>query len=54
LPDSHFSWGAAAGKTPSLYAQAACGVLIWMDANGGRTGFLAALGETADGKRTLP
>ncbi len=54
LPDGHFSWGAAAGKTPGLYAQAACGVLIWMDANGGRTGFLAALAETADGKRTLP
>lgn len=54
LPRSHFKWGAAAGKTPRLYAKAACAVLTWMDANGGRPGLLAALEETADGKRTLP
>ncbi len=54
LPRSHFKWGSVAGKTPGLYAKAACAVLTWMDANGGRPGLLAALGETADGKRTLP
>ena len=54
LPESPFKWRPALGKIPTLYAQAACKVLIWMDANGGRAGLLAALAETADGKRTLP
>ncbi len=54
MPESPFKWSAAAGKTPGLYAKAACAVLIWMDANGGRPGLLAALEETADGKRILP
>ncbi len=54
LPESHFAWGAAAGKTPGLYAMATCKVLLWMDANGGRPGLLAALADTAGGKRTLP
>jgi hypothetical protein len=54
MPESHFKWGAASGKTPGLYAKAACAVLIWMDANGGRPGLLAALREAAEGKRTLP
>jgi hypothetical protein len=54
LPENHFAWGAAAGKTAGLYAQATCGVLLWMDANGGHSGLLAALADTAGGKRTLP
>ncbi len=49
-----FAWGSVAAKTPSLYAQAACRVMRWMEANGGRSGLLAALAETAEGKRQLP
>lgn len=40
LPASHFEWGAAAGKTPGLYAQAACKTLLWLEANGGWQGVL--------------
>jgi hypothetical protein len=54
LPESPFEWAPAAGKTPGLYAQAACAVLHWMDANGGRPGLLTALAGVADGKRNLP
>ncbi len=54
LPESPFKWAPAAGKIHTLYAQAACAVLQWMDANGGRPGLLAALAKTADGERTLP
>jgi hypothetical protein len=54
LPTDSLRRGGVWGKTPGIYAKAACAVLIWMDANGGRAGLLAALGETADGKRTLP
>ena len=54
LPESPFKWEPAAGKIHTLYAQAACAVLQWMDANGGQPGLLAALAKTADGERTLP
>jgi len=49
-----FAWGSVAGKTPGLYAQAACRMLRWMEANGGRAGLLAAVDEIAEGKRLLP
>ena len=48
------AWGSVAGKTPGLYAQAACRMLRWMEANGGRAGLLATVDEIAEGKRTLP
>ena len=49
-----FEWGRSAGKTPGLYAQAACRVLRWMDANGGKTALLAAIAEVAAERRSLP
>lgn len=49
-----FEWGRIAASTPGLYAQAACRVLRWMDANGGKAGLLAAVVEVADGRRSLP
>jgi hypothetical protein len=54
LPVSYFQWGPAAGKTPGLYAQAACRAMRWMEANGGRAGLLAAISQVADGTRQLP
>jgi hypothetical protein len=32
-----------------IYADAACGVLRWMDANGGTDGLVRAIGDIADG-----
>lgn len=49
-----FAWGSIAGKTPGLYAQAACRVLRWMEANGGKPGLLAAIDEIGKGRRVLP
>jgi hypothetical protein len=54
LPSSPFQWGPAAGKTPGLYAQAACRVMRWMEANGGKTGLRDAVSQVADGTRRLP
>ena len=54
MPTDFLRRGGVWGKTPGIYAKAACAVLIWMDANGGRPGLLAALTETGEGKRTLP
>lgn len=54
LPSSPFRWGPAAGKTPGLYAQAACRVMRWMEENGGKAGLRAAISQVADGTRRLP
>ena len=54
LPVSPFDWGPLSGKTPWIYAAAACRVLLWMEANGGRLGLLAAVDEVAAGRRALP
>lgn len=52
LPTSVFQGGW--GRKPGLYAAAACNVLKWMDANGGKEGLLAAISAVADDKRQLP
>ena len=54
LPSSPFQWGPAAGKTPGLYAQAACRVMRWMEENGGQVGLRAAISQVANGTRRLP
>ncbi len=54
LPVSPFQWGPLAGKSPMIYADAACRVLHWMEANGGKAGLLAALDDVARGRRQLP
>jgi len=54
LPSSPFVWGPMAGKTPWLYSKAACQVMLWLEANGGKTGLLAAIDDVAAGKRVLP
>jgi len=54
LPSSPFQWGHAAGKTPGLYAQAACRVMRWLEENGGKTGLRDAILQVAEGKRRLP
>jgi len=54
LPSSRSQWRLLADKTPSLYAQAACGVMRWLEANGGTAGLLAAITQVADGSRRLP
>ena len=54
LPSSPFQWGPAAGKTPGLYAQAACRVMRWMEENGGQPGLRGAISQVAKGTRRLP
>jgi len=54
LPSSPSQWQLLAGKTPNLYAQAACGVMRWMEGNGGTAGLLTAISQVADGTRQLP
>lgn len=54
LPTSPFVWGPKSGKTPWIYARAACDVMRWLEANGGRAGLLAAIAAVGDGRRTLP
>lgn len=54
LPSSPFVWGPQSGKTPWIYANAACAVLQWMEANGGKTGLIDAVRELANGRRALP
>jgi hypothetical protein len=54
LPSSPFQWSSESGKTPDLYAQAACRVMRWLDANGGVPGLRAAMQGVADGSRSLP
>lgn len=54
LPSSPFKWAAKAGDTQGLYAKAACGVMRWLDANGGVAGLRTAMKQVADGARNLP
>jgi hypothetical protein len=54
LPVNPFSWDAMAGGSPWIYAKAACRVMLWMEANGGREGVLGAIADVAAGKRFLP
>lgn len=54
MPSSPFQWSAEAGKTPALYAHAACRVMRWLDANGGLMGLRVAIQGVADGSRSLP
>lgn len=54
LPSSPFQWGPMAGKTPGLYAQAACRVMRWIKENGGMAGLRAAISRVANGSRRLP
>ncbi len=54
LPETPPQWAALAGRTPGLYAHAACAVLLWLEANGGRPGLLAALAQVGQGARRLP
>jgi hypothetical protein len=48
------SWDAAVGTAPWIYAKAACHVMHWMDANGGKEGVLAAIADVAAGRRFNP
>jgi hypothetical protein len=54
LPSSPFEWAAKSGVTHDLYAQAACGVMRWLEANGGIVGLRTAMNQVADGARNLP
>jgi hypothetical protein len=62
LPSNPFQWktrtsgepATESEKSHSIYAQAACRVMRWMDANGGPKGFQAAMRQVADGTRRLP
>jgi hypothetical protein len=49
LPARVSEWRTQAGKDPMIYADAACGVLRWMDVNGGKDGLVRAIGDIADG-----
>ncbi len=54
LPSSPFEWAESSGKTPGLYAEAACGVMRWMEANGGAAGLRLAMGQIVEGTRRIP
>jgi len=54
MPSSPFQWSIQTGKMPDLYAQAACRVMRWLDANGGVIGLRVAIQGVADGSRRLP
>lgn len=46
LPSNPFRWAQEvedSGRSRTMYAQAACRVMRWMEANGGKTGLLAVL-----------
>jgi len=51
LPSNPISWNVMAGKAPWIYAKAACRVMHWMEANGGKEGVLAAIANVSAGKR---
>ncbi|WP_198359386.1 hypothetical protein [Burkholderia ubonensis] len=57
LPSSPAEWGPRAGKDRMIYADAACRVLQWMDAHGGRDGLLRTIDAAARTNavpRTIP
>jgi hypothetical protein len=49
LPSSGQAWGIMAGKDRTIYADAACDVLRWMERNGGRDGLLRTIDQVAAG-----
>jgi hypothetical protein len=51
LPVTGKDWSRSAGADHGLYAHAACRVLLWMDANGGRPAVLKLLDGMAAGQR---
>ena len=54
LPENHFAWEPPQAKRLAFTRRPHAEFLLWMDANGGHSGLLAALADTASGKRTLP
>jgi len=54
LPASGSGWGAKSGQDPMIYTDAACRVLQWMDAHGGKAGLLQALDATGKGVAFMP
>jgi hypothetical protein len=54
LPSKPLAWDDMAGKSPWIYAKAACDVMRWMEANGGEKAVLAAIADAASGKRFVP
>lgn len=54
LPADVSQWRRLAGKTPGLYAKAACRVMQWMEMHGGKAGLFEAIELVADGSRQLP
>lgn len=54
LPTNPFEWAQRSGKDPMLYADAACRVLVWMEAHGGREGLLHAIDRVAAGHGSIP
>jgi hypothetical protein len=54
LPSTPLSWDEMAGKSEWIYAKAACEVMRWMDANGGKEGVLSAIANVAIGRRFIP
>src|SRR6266436_2964849 len=54
LPSSPSQWRPLAAKTPGVYAQAACRVMRWMEANGGTARLLTMITQIADGTRQFP
>jgi hypothetical protein len=54
LPSTPLAWDEMAGKSEWIYAKAACEVMRWMDANGGKEGVLSSLAKVAVGERFIP
>jgi hypothetical protein len=54
LPSEPLAWDGMAGKSPWIYAKAACDVMRWMETNGGKPGVLAAISGVAAGRRFVP
>ncbi len=54
LPTTPSEWTSRAGKDSTLYADAACRVLRWMDVNGGKDGLLSAIGAAGTGTAFEP
>jgi hypothetical protein len=54
LPETPFEWAPLGGRKPEIYAQAACRVLKWMDANGDRYGLIGTLDRVGSGFAFVP
>ncbi len=51
---SFFAWGSVSAMNQGLYAQAACRVMRWLEANGGTANFRSAIVDVAKGRVSLP